>query len=125
MTTYIGFNTINQNKKFTLVDFDLIQRDLLNAFNIRQGELPGRPAYGSAIFNYLFENQVEQLQQQIRDEVQRVVGGDPRLFLNDVQVYPQENGILIQLQVTVVNTTDAKILSVFFDEQQRSASYVT
>jgi phage baseplate assembly protein W len=125
MTTYIGFNTINQNKKFTLVDFDLIQRDLLNAFNIRQGELPGRPAYGSTIWNYLFENQVEQLQQQIRDEAQRVVGGDPRLFLNDVQVYPQENGILIQLQVTVVNTTDAKILSVFFDEQQRSASYVT
>jgi phage baseplate assembly protein W len=125
MTTYIGFNTINQNKKFTLVDFDLIQRDLLNAFNIRQGELPGRPAYGSTIWNYLFENQVEQLQQQIRDEVQRVVGGDPRLFLNDVQVYPQENGILIQLQVTVVNTTDAKILSLFFDDQQRSASYVT
>ena len=125
MTTYIGFNTINQNKKFTLVDFDLIQRDLLNAFNIRQGELPGRPAYGSTIWNYLFENQVEQLQQQIRDEVQRVVGGDPRLFLNDVQVYPQENGILIQLQVTVINTTDAKILSLFFDDQKRSASYVT
>jgi phage baseplate assembly protein W len=125
MTTYIGFNTINQNKKFTLVDFDLIQRDLLNAFNIRQGELPGRPAYGSTIWNYLFENQVEQLQQQIRDEVQRVVGGDPRLFLNDIQVYPQVNGILIQLQVTVVNTTNAQILSVFFDEQQRSASYVT
>ena len=125
MTTFIGFNTINQYKKFTLTNYDLIQRDLLNAFNIRQGELPGRPAYGSNIWNYLFENQVEQLQQQIRDEVQRVVGGDPRLFLNDVQVYPQENGILIQLQVTVINTTDAKILSVFFDEQQRSASYVT
>ena len=125
MTKYIGFNTIDQNKKFTLTDFDLIQRDLLNAFNIRQGELPGRPAYGSTIWNYLFENQVEQLQQQIRDEVQRVVGGDPRLFLNDIQVFPQVNGILIQLQVTVVNTTNAKILSVFFDEQQRSASYVT
>lgn len=103
----------------------MIQRDLLNAFNIRQGELPGRPEYGSTIWNYLFENQVEQLQQQIRDEVQRVVGGDPRLFLNDVQVFPQENGILIQLQVTVINTTNAQILSVFFDEQQRSASYVT
>jgi len=125
MTTYIGFNTIDQNKKFTLTDFDLIQRDLLNAFNIRQGELPGRPAYGSTIWNYLFENQVEQLQQQIRDEVQRVVGGDPRLFLNDVQVFPQANGILIQLQVTAVNTTNAQILSVFFNEQQRSASYVT
>ena len=43
MPTFIGFSTIDQNKKFTAVDFDLIKIDLLNAFNIRQGELPGRP----------------------------------------------------------------------------------
>ena len=52
MTTFIGFNTINQNKKFTVVDFDLIKIDLLNAFNIRQGELVGRPGYGTVIWNY-------------------------------------------------------------------------
>jgi phage baseplate assembly protein W len=124
MTTFIGFNTINQNKKFTLTDFALIQRDLLNAFNIRQGELPGRPGYGTVLYDYVFENQVEQLQQQIRDEVQRVAGGDPRLIINDIQVFPQENGILIQLEITVVNTTKAEILSIFFDEQTRNASYV-
>lgn len=124
MTTFIGFNTINQNKKFTLTDFALIQRDLLNAFNIRQGELPGRPGYGTVLYEYVFENQVEQLQQQIRDEVQRVAGGDPRLIINDIQVFPQENGILIQLEITVVNTTNAEILSIFFDEQTRNASYV-
>ena len=124
MTTFIGFNTINQNKKFTLTDFDLIQRDLLNAFSIRQGELPGRPGYGTVLYDYLFENQVEQLQQDIRAEVQRVAGGDPRLIVSDVQVFPQENGILIQLQITIVNTTNAEILSIFFDEQTRSASYV-
>jgi phage baseplate assembly protein W len=124
MTTFIGFNTINQNKKFTLTDFDLIQRDLLNAFNIRQGELPGRPGYGTVLWDYIFENQVEQLQQQIRDEVQRVAGGDPRISVTDIQVFPQDNGILIQLQIAIVNTTNAEILSIFFDEQQRNASYV-
>jgi phage baseplate assembly protein W len=124
MTTFIGFSTINQNKKFTLTDFDLIQRDLLNAFNIRQGELPGRPGYGTVLWDYVFENQVEQLQQQIRDEVQRVAGGDPRLVVSDIQVFPQDNGILIQLQVAIVNTTNAEILSIFFDEQTRNASYV-
>ena len=124
MTTFIGFNTINQNKKFTLTDFALIQRDLLNAFNIRQGELPGRPGYGTVLYEYVFENQVEQLQQQIRDEVQRVAGGDPRLIINDIQVFPQESGILIQLEITIVNTTNAEILSIFFDEQTRNASYV-
>jgi len=124
MTTFIGFNTINQFKKFTLTDFDLIQRDLLNAFGIRQGELPGRPGYGTILYDFLFENQVEQISQQIRAEVQRVAGGDPRLTINDIQVFPQENGILIQLQITVINTTNAEILSIFFDEQTRNASYV-
>ena len=56
MTTFIGFNTIDQNKKFTLVDFALIKRDLLNAFNIRQGQLPGKPEYGTKIWDYVFEN---------------------------------------------------------------------
>lgn len=124
MTTFIGFNTINQNKKFTLTDYDLIQRDLLNAFNIRQGELPGRPGYGTIIWDYLFENQVEQLQQDIRAEVQRVAGGDPRVYVTDVQVFPQENGILLQIALTVVQTTNAEILSIFFDLQTRNASYV-
>ena len=124
MTTFIGFNTINQNKKFTLTDFPLIQRDLLNAFNIRQGELPGRPGYGTVIYDFLFENQLEQLQQDIRAEIQRVCGGDPRILLSDIQVFPQENGMLIQIAITIVNTTNAEILSIFFDQQQRNASYV-
>jgi phage baseplate assembly protein W len=124
MTTFIGFNTINQNKKFTLTDFDLIQRDLLNAFSIRQGELPGRPGYGTNIYSFLFENQVEQLQEDLRAEIQRVAAGDPRLTINDIQVFPQQNGILIQLEVTVINTTNAEILSIFFDETTRNASYV-
>jgi phage baseplate assembly protein W len=124
MTTFIGFNTINQNKKFTLTDFALIQRDLLNAFNIRQGELPGRPGYGTVIWEFLFENQLEQLQQDIRAEIQRVCGGDPRILLSDIQVFPQENGMLIQIAITIVNTTNAEILSIFFDQQQRNASYV-
>lgn len=124
MTTFIGFNTINQFKKFTLTDFDLIQRDLLNAFNIRQGELPGRPAYGTVMWDFLFENQIEELASNIRNEVQRVIAGDPRIALSDVQIFPQQNGILIQIQITVVPTANAEILSIFFDLQQRSASYV-
>ena len=72
MTTFIGFNTINQNKNFTAVDFDLIKIDLLNAFNIRQGELVGRPGYGTVIWNYLFENQTPETQAVIYAEIQRV-----------------------------------------------------
>ena len=124
MTTFVGFNTINQYKKFTLTDFELIKRDLLNAFNIRQGQLPGRPGYGTVLWDYVFEPQTTQTQNAINTEVQRVAGGDPRIFISDVQSYPQENGILIEVQLTVVPTQNAEILSIFFDQQQRTASYV-
>jgi phage baseplate assembly protein W len=122
--TFIGFNTINQYKKFTLTDFELIKRDLANAFNIRQGELPGRPDYGTIMWNFLFENQIEELQNSIVAEVQRVAGGDPRVFISDIQVAPQENGILIQLEVTVTPSTDAARLGIFFDIISRRASFI-
>ena len=121
---FIGFNTQGQYKKFTLTDFALIKRDLLNAFNIRQGQLPGRPGYGTILWDFLFENQIEELQQSITNEVQRVAGGDPRIYINDIQTYPQNNGILIELELQVVPSTDAERLSIFFDLQQRNASYV-
>lgn len=124
MATFIGFNTIGQNKKFTLVDRDLIKRDLLNAFNITQGELVGRPGYGSALWSYIFENQTQDTERAILAEVQRIAGGDPRLQIIDAQIFPQQNGILIQVQVQFVPGTTAEFLSVFFDQQTRRASYV-
>jgi phage baseplate assembly protein W len=124
MPTFIGFNTIGQNKKFTAVDFNLIKIDLLNAFNIRQGELVGRPGYGTVIWNYLFENQTSETQAAIYKEIQRVCGGDPRVFISGIQVFPQQNGMLIQLGIAVVPSTQAQLLSIFFDQQQRTATYV-
>ena len=124
MTTFIGFSTINQNKKFTLVDFELIKRDLLNAFSIRQGQVVGRPDYGTVLWDFVFENQVEQTQRGIIAEIQRVAGGDPRIFISSVELFPQENGMLIQLEITVVPSTNAQRLAIFFDQETRRASYV-
>jgi len=124
MTTFVGFSTVNRAKQFTLTDYELIKQDLVNAFNIRQGSLPGRPATGTVIWDFLFENQIEELQNNINKEIQRVVAQDPRITVTDLQVSPQENGILIQLQVETVSSTTAEQLSVFFDLQQRRASYV-
>jgi phage baseplate assembly protein W len=124
MTTFIGFNTIKQIKKFTLTGYELIKQDLLNAFNIRQGELPGRPAYGTVMWTFLFENQLEDLVEAIRSEIQRVAGQDPRISISDIEVYPQNNGILIQVNILVVPSQNSERLAIFFDQQQRNATYV-
>ena len=124
MPTFIGFNTQDQYKKFTLLDEALVKRDLLNGLNIRQGQLPGRPQFGTTLWDNLFENQSPALVTAIENEIQRVAGLDPRIQISEVQVFPQENGILIQVQLAVVPNTTAQQLSIFFNQQQRRASYV-
>ena len=124
MPTFIGFNTINQFKKFTLVDFELIKRDLSNAFNIQQGELPGRPGYGTTIWSYVFENQTETTETAILAEVQRVAGGDPRIYVSSANVYPQDNGLLIEIEIQVVASSTAERLAIFFNQETRRASFI-
>lgn len=121
---FVGFNTQGQFKKFTLTDFELIKRDLLNAFNIQQGSLPGRPDYGTVLWTYLFEPQLEAVQTQITNEVKRVAAGDPRIYINDVQAYPQDNGILMEIELTAVPSTNAERLQIFFDINSTQASIV-
>jgi phage baseplate assembly protein W len=124
MATFIGFNTIDQYKKFTLVDFQLIKRDLLNYFNIRQGEKVGRPDVGTTMWNLVFEPQTEQTAALIVQEMQRIVGQDPRIYLSSAEAYPQVNGILVELEIQAVQGQTAELLSVFFDQQTRTASYI-
>ena len=124
MATFIGFNTQGQFKKFTLIDKELIKRDLLNAFNIRQGQLPGRPEYGTSIWDNLFENITDDTITLMNREIQRVAGGDPRLQVVASNIYAEDNGILIELEIQFVPSTDAQRLSIFFDQQTRVASFV-
>ena len=124
MTTFIGFSTQGLRKKFTLVDEELIKQDLINAFNIRQGELVGRPDVGTAVWDFLFESQTLETETAIIQEIQRVAGGDPRLKISGVEVYPQLNGILIQVQIQFVPSTTVERLSLFFDQETRRASYI-
>ena len=124
MATFIGYSTINQYKKFTLTDGELVKRDLLNAFNIRQGTLPGRPDYGSTLLDYIFENQDTTTESAIIAEIQRIAAGDPRIYISDLNFYPQENGVLIELQVQIVPGTNTEQLSIFFDQATRQAGFV-
>lgn len=124
MATFIGFNTQDQFKKFTLIDSDLVKRDLLNAFNVRQGQLVGRPEYGTSLWDNLFESQTSETEAAITREIERVAGGDPRIQISEIQLFSQLNGILIQVQIMIVPSTTSEQLSIFFDQQRRTASYI-
>ena len=124
MATFIGYNSINQYKNYTLTDFDLIKRDLLNALNIRQGESPMRPLNGTSVWNLIFEPQSPETIRAIESEIQRVVGKDPRLQVSSLAVYSQENGVLVELQVETVAGVGVDTLIIQFDQESEFATYV-
>lgn len=146
MPQYIGFSTQNADKpptrnaqygayggvggivkpvytgrKFEITDVQLVLTDFFNALNIRQGEKVGQPNYGTKIWDFVFSPNTPDIQNAIQSEIARVAGQDARLSLQSVQVYPQENGILVQLQVTVVPYVQSVVLSVFFDSTTNTA----
>ena len=97
----IGSTTVQPRigKKFALYDQNLVIRDLLNALSIKQGDKVGQPTYGTTLWSYLFEPSTQETQQAIEDEVRRVISLDPRIILNSVGVYVQENGVLLQIEM--------------------------
>ena len=144
MATYIGFSTINAGKpksvnmtpgaaggvggvnqpiiygkKFRMVDAQLVVQDLINAFNIHQGQKVGNPGYGTTIWTYVFAPNTVDTQQSIIAEVRRVIHADPRLVVNTVNAYSQENGILVEIELAVTLNNTAQLLSLFFDSSSR------
>ena len=122
MATYYGFNTIKQEKKFRLVDYDLIKRDVLNSLLIKQGEKPGNPSYGTNVWNIIFEPMTDDVMRDIERELRKTVGQDPRIKIERVSVYPKENGVLIEIDVTVLPTTEVQRLTLFFDQNLNTIS---
>ena len=123
MATFIGYSTIDQYKNYTVTDFELIKRDLLNALSIRQGEMPGRPNVGTTMFTLMFEPQGEPTNKAIIKEIQRIVAQDPRIQLSDIDVFPQENGIRLNLIVDTVSGQQGELLNIFFNNETMRASF--
>ena len=115
---------IQIGKKFRLIDEQLILQDFINALNIPQGSKPGKPSYGTTIWTFVFEPNTPDMQFQLESEVRRVASEDPRLILNSVIAYPQENGILLEVEVAVSPFNNSGQLQIFFDQQSNSASLV-
>jgi len=122
MAEIIGYSTIDRYKTYTVTDFEIIKQDLSNALNIRQGEMPGRPDVGTIMWSFIYEPQNAQTSQAVINEIQRVVAQDPRIQVADINVFSQENGILVELEVQTIQGQDARMLTVFFDNQTQRAS---
>lgn len=98
-----GVGTTTQSpritKKFRLVDQQLVLRDFLNSFNIKQGDKVGQPQYGTTIWDYIFDPNIDDVLESVETEIKRVASLDARIILNSATAYSWENGILIEVEM--------------------------
>jgi len=123
MATFNGFTTIGRCKKFTLTDRELVKRDLLNHFMIKEGQLPGIPEFGTRIWNFIFEPSTQNLLRQITAEVNRVASYDPRLEVIDVSATQSDNGVQLEVNLVIRPDTSPETLILQFDEQTQTVDF--
>ena len=109
-------------KKFSLVDEQLVIQDFINAFNIRQGTMVGKPGYGTTLWDYVFDPNTSDIISAIKNEVRRVANTDPRIQISTISVYPKDNGILIELEMAVVPFNQAQLIAVFLNQDTGTAA---
>jgi phage baseplate assembly protein W len=120
MSTYKGFSTIDQTKKFRLTDLDLIKRDLLNHFHIRKGEKLMQPKFGSIVWNMLFEPLTEEVKKAVLDDVTEVVSYDPRLRVDEVIIQQLDYGLQLQIGLTYLPGNTVTSMRLTFDKNSQS-----
>lgn len=117
MSLYRGYNTIDAKKNQTsLVDTELIKRDLINHFYIRRGEKLMNPDFGTIIWDSLFEPLTETLKANIINDVTRIANADPRLKVESIMVDQFDNGLILELRLIYSNSNEVETLRLTFDK---------
>lgn len=122
MTTYKGFSTIGQTKKFRLTDQALIKQDIVNHFHIRKGEKLMRPAFGTIIWNVLHEPFTDDLKNLIQSDIKAIANYDPRVSFDSIVVTEFDRGIQLQLTLRYLQTNQVDNMRLQFDNQSNSLS---
>jgi len=119
---YRGFCTVGRAKKFRVTDVELVKQDLINHFNIRKGEKLMQPNFGSIIWSMLFEPMNDATHQAIVSDVERIVGYDPRINLQAINIDEQDHGLMVSLDLLYIPTNQSTNLSLQFDSNSNTLS---
>jgi hypothetical protein len=115
--TYKGFSTISPDtQKFALYDYALIKQDILNHFNVRQGERLMNPTFGTIIWDVLYEPLTEQLKVLIQQNVEEIINYDPRVRAKQVIVTQYESGLQIACTLVYLPYYIQESMQLTFDQ---------
>jgi hypothetical protein len=120
-TTNAGRSAVSSTK-YSVTDDEAVILNFLNALNIPQGSKPGKPSYGTNLWNFIFEPNDYETATQLKEELIRVARLDPRLILNNIEIYAKENGIVASIELAVSPANKVRDIAILFNQQTSTAS---
>lgn len=119
---FVGFSTQDsaQTGVRQIYDIKLINVDLMTSFMTRVGERLGRPDWGCHLWEMVWEQLTPVLREQIIDEVVRIVSLDPRLELDNVQIFELGSGFRIECTLTYLPWRVIDTFTATFEQNDRA-----
>jgi phage baseplate assembly protein W len=115
---YRGFSSVNvTSENFRLYDFELIKQDIINHFNIRQGERLMNPQFGCIIWALIFEPLTEQVKDIVLQNINTIINYDPRVQAENVVVTAYDTGLQIQCILKYLPYNIQQNLQLKFDQK--------
>lgn len=106
----ISFKPYEKNKRFSLINVEIVKQDLLNHIFTRRGERVMMPRFGTRIPDMLMEPLDVQTLAIIEIDLQDVFNYDPRVELQDLRIIPEYD------ESTVRAEADLRYVEMNFEE---------
>ena len=115
---YVGFSTQDPlARTVTMYDFDVVKQDLLNYFNTRQGERVMNPSWGTIIWDKLYDPFTEEVRSAIEEDIKKIIASDPRVNITSVVITEADFGLVLEITLTFVATSQVDVMRLNFDKQ--------
>ena len=115
---YKGFSTINETSLTNkLYDFKLVEQDIMNMFQTKQGERVMNPTFGTVIWSLIYEPFTDDIKQLIAADVTRILNYDPRVIPTNIDITEAEYGMIIDATLFYVNQNLSQKMQLSFDKE--------
>jgi len=115
---YKGFSSADSTTLATKIfDFALVQQDILNMFQTRQGERVMNPTFGTIIWDMIYEPFTDDVKQKISDDATRILNYDPRVTPTVINISEAEYGLLIDATLYFKRQNLSQSMSLAFNKE--------
>jgi phage baseplate assembly protein W len=119
---YKGFSTRNYENfggSFELFNIDVVNEDIINEIYTERGSRINMPTYGTRIPLLTFELNDKYTSDVIREDLETVIGNDPRVELVDLTIIPvkDKKALVAILKLNYLEFLVTKELRITVDSQ--------